>query len=60
MSINWKWPSTPDNDLVPVYRMLWSLLWFPVFIVGKSLCFVAIVAVNFSFKTGLLFWRVFN
>jgi hypothetical protein len=43
MKINWKWPATPLNGLVPWYVVAYRVIWAPLIFTGLGLTFVGVM-----------------
>jgi hypothetical protein len=55
--MNWRWPATDTNHLLPWYRMVWAFLWFPAYLffrVGLAVVF-SVVSLNRG-----EFWRMWH
>jgi hypothetical protein len=50
MKINWRWPAGPDRPYAPLYLIVWRLVWFPPFLVGKLLSSAAVLASTLSWS----------
>ena len=53
--MNWKWPSTPDNDYATWYNIAWGVLWSPVVYFGLSIAWAGI-AMIYGWKEANEFW----
>lgn len=54
--MNWRWPAKPDNDLMPLYELVWRLLWVVPFYVGRAITWVSIAAVEGASEANT-WWR---
>lgn len=52
--MNWNWPSTKTNDMLPWYRILLNLLVAPLYFTGVFLCCFAVAVSNLSISRGLM------
>lgn len=44
--INWKWPSTPRNGLVPWYKIAYRAVFMPLIYSGIAITFIGIALAN--------------
>lgn len=56
MNFNWKWPSKPENFLVPWYVIIRRLVFWPFLLFGRCLCFVAILG-GFGLEDAIDEWK---
>ena len=49
------WPSTPNNDLVPWYQIVWRIIFLPLIYVGIVIAFVGVL-LAYGYKDASNFW----
>jgi hypothetical protein len=55
--VNWRWPATEGNYLLPWYRIGWSLLWFPAYLFFRVGLAVVYGVVSLSVGEGCRIWE---
>ena len=53
--MNWNWPKTETNDLVPWYVLGWRIVWLPFYITAACVL-VGVAAIAFGRRVAESIW----
>ncbi len=54
------WPGDPkdiNNHYLPWWKILWRVVWYPLFLGGRVASSLAVMLMDVSIKSGVDYWR---